>query len=77
MKEIFVKQDTNISINPAETYSIYVLDGSFTLNRKKVETDDFIIVNELDILNFGIKSPVKLFVIKSPKTPSYSTYPNT
>jgi len=54
-----------------------VLDGSFTLNRKKVETDDFIIVNELDILNFGIKSPVKLFVIKSPKTPSYATYPNT
>ena len=77
MKEILVKQDTNISINPAETYSIYVLNGSFTLNRKKVETDDFIIVNELDILNFGIKSPVKIFVIKSPKAPTYATYSNT
>ncbi|MDG1145978.1 MAG: pirin family protein [Flavobacteriales bacterium] len=77
MKEILVKQDTNISINPAETYSIYVLNGSFTLNREKVEPDDFIIVNELDILNFGIKSPVKIFVIKSPRTPTYATYSNT
>jgi hypothetical protein len=77
MKVILVKQDTNISINPAETYSIYVLDGSFTLNLEKVEPDDFIIVNELDILNFGVKSPVKIFVIKSPKSPTYATYSNT
>jgi hypothetical protein len=70
----FKKADWKREVSPERFFSLYVLDGSFSINGNPVKKDDFIILNDAEELK--IESPVagSLFLIASPKRPSYPTY---
>ena len=66
--------ESDFEIQKNAIYSYFILDGEVTLNKEKAEKGDFIIVSEVNNINITAKSKTKVFEIKSPLRPSYSTY---
>ena len=66
--------ESDFEIQKNAIYSYFILDGEVTLNKETAEKGDFIIVSEVNNINITAKSKTKVFEIKSPLRPSYSTY---
>ncbi len=60
---------------PEKIRSLYVIDGSGTLNGKTIEKDDFIILeNGEDIVLQAHEGMLDVFILTSPLDPGYKTY---
>ena len=66
--------ESDFEIQKNAIYSYFILDGEVTLNKETAEKGDFIIVSEVNNINITANSETKVFEIKSPLRPSYSTY---
>lgn len=66
--------ESDFEIQKNAIYSYFILDGEVTLNKETAEKGDFIIVSEVNNINITANSKTKVFEIKSPLRPSYSTY---
>ena len=67
-----IESDFEIQKNAINSY--FILDGEVTLNKETAKKGDFIIVSEMNNINITTNSKTKVFEIKSPLRPSYSTY---
>jgi len=67
-----IEQDVAISGN--DVHSIYLMEGAIHLNGEEVVQDDFVIVSDLDQLKIKSAGVGRIFMISSPKRPSYKTY---
>lgn len=67
-------KSTKIELETNQQYSLYVLSGTGNLNGSKISQDDFIILDNEDILVFDENQELELFVIDSPKVLDYATY---
>ncbi len=70
----FDKADIQKPISSDSIYSLYVIEGEFSINGEAVKNDDFIIVKDASELNIKSEGTGKLFVIASPATIGYPTY---
>ena len=70
----FEKVDFSKNISPENIYSLYVIDGRFSINGEQVKNDDFIIIKNTDELIIKGDSAGKLFYISSPAKINYATY---
>lgn len=61
------------SKDPDNYITMYVIQGSFTLNGKKVKKDDCIIVHDTD-LEFDFTEQTRLFTIQSPEKVPYKRF---
>ena len=60
---------------PEKLRSLYVIDGSGTINGKTIEKDDFIILeNGEDIVMQSHESLLDVFILSGPIDPGYKTY---
>ena len=72
--EILEKNELSLKLQHDSVYSYFILRGETTINKEKVNEGDFFIVSDSEELEFNNNSNTKIFEIKSPKRPSYSTY---
>ncbi len=70
----FNEIDFSENISPDNIYSLYVIDGQFSINGEKVKNDDFIIIKNTSELNIKCETSGKLFFIASPAKLNYATY---
>jgi redox-sensitive bicupin YhaK (pirin superfamily) len=70
----FEKIDFSENISPDNIYSLYVIDGHFSINGEAVKNDDFIIVKDASELTIKGETPGVLFFISSPAKLNYATY---
>ena len=68
----FQGKPVELTANAGKIYSIYVLKGKLTLNEQALQADDFVIAS--DVNAFTVAGEGTLFIIESPKEPSYLTY---
>ena len=68
------QKEQNITLEPDQIYSIYVLNGIGTFNDQSVTLDDFIIIENIDQLNLSSEKGLELFVIATPVNVGYPTY---
>jgi len=61
-------------VSPEKTYSLYVLEGHFTINGEAAKTDDFIVINKATDLEITTEGTGEIFLIASPAKPAYPTY---
>ncbi len=53
------------------TYSYYLLDGELKINDELLEKDGFLVLSEIEQVNFSVDNRAELFVIKSPSKVDY------
>ncbi|MEO1259439.1 MAG: pirin family protein [Bacteroidota bacterium] len=70
----FEKADLKKELSTDQIYSMYVIDGNFSINGENVKSDDFIIIKEASELNIKSEESGKLFLISSPAKINYTTY---
>ena len=70
----FDKIDVEENISPENIYSLYVMDGQFSINGEAVKKDDFIIVKDASELKIKGDTSGTLFFISSPVKLHYATY---
>ncbi len=70
----FAEADFIKEIEPEKIYSLYVIDGQFSINGEAVKNDDFIIIKESDELHIKSEGKGTLFCIASPAKLNYPTY---
>lgn len=70
----FEKADYSQALSADKVYSLYVLNGAFTINGEQAKQDDFIIVKETNKLDIQSEGSGQLFVIESPAELTYPTY---
>ncbi len=70
----FEKIDISENISPDQIYSLYVIDGQFSINGEAVKNDDFVIVRDASELKIKSETPGTLFYISSPAKLNYATY---
>lgn len=72
--EISDKNNLKLKLKNKSIYSYFILQGEAGINKEKVNKGDFLIVSGSEELEINTTSITKIFEIKSPKRPSYSTY---
>ena len=72
--EIADKNKFNLELEDDSTYSYFILKGEAKINNKIANKGDFIIISECNNLCFYVNSDTRIFEIKSPLRPSYTTY---
>lgn len=77
IEEITLKNKYTKVLKPTNTYSIYILQGTLTLNNQQLHKNDFAIITEEEELRIEGEKDSKLFILSSPNTPSYKTYINS
>ncbi len=70
----FPKADFSQAISKEKIYSLYVQEGSFSINGEAVNADDFVIVKEADSLSLKSDGSGRIFMISSPEKLGYKTY---
>jgi len=70
----FKSGEHQLDIDTDSMHSMYLMEGDLNLENSKLNPDDFIVVDDLNTLNFSSETGGKLFVISSPITVSYQTY---
>jgi redox-sensitive bicupin YhaK (pirin superfamily) len=63
-----------LELNPEHVYSAYVIEGEVFFNEEQATTKDFALITDWDNLEIKSESPADVFIIGSPKHPSYRTY---
>ncbi len=61
-------------VEKESTYSYYLLDGEIKINGEIVEKDSFLVLRELDSVDFIVDESAELFVIKSPTVVNYRRF---
>ena len=61
-------------VDKESTYSYYLLDGEMKINSEVVQKDSFLVLSEMDSVDFTVNESAELFVIKSPTVPSYKQF---
>jgi quercetin 2,3-dioxygenase len=74
IKEIFFDSGFELALEPDKVYSIYALEGNFTINTSPAKKDDFIILKESDKMILESDKPGTLFIVESLLDPGYKTY---
>ena len=74
IKEIFFNGNFEQKIESDKIYSIYVREGSLSINDSSAVKDDFVIIKDSEILQVKGESGGTLFVIESLAKPGYKTY---
>ena len=74
---ITLKENYSLPLDSENIYSIYTILGELSLNGKPVSKDDFVIIKDENKLTIAVDSMSKIFIITSPKIPSYKTYINS
>lgn len=70
----FEKGDHQLDLESHLVHSMYLMDGDLNLASGKLHPDDFIVLDEMNKLNFNSEAGGKLFIISSPATVPYETY---
>jgi quercetin 2,3-dioxygenase len=70
------KGSQTIHLGGAEVFSGYLLEGELEVDAKTMEVDDFLLVSNTEYFTLDALTDSKLFVIRSPREPSYPTYAN-
>ena len=70
----FVSGNYSEQVNKESTYSYYLLDGEIKINNELVEKDSFLVLSEIDRVDFVVDNSAELFVIKSPTTVEYKRF---
>lgn len=73
-KEVFFKGRHNYKLDKKYIYSIYVILGEGSLDSQVLNTDDYLICKDIDILKIDVSEKLELFIVKTPKELSYKTY---
>ncbi|MCS5663108.1 MAG: pirin family protein [Flavobacteriales bacterium] len=76
IREIELKENYTLPLESENTYSIYLIHGAVKLNNDPLNEDDFVIINNEKELKIECSSLSNLFIIESPKKPTYKTYTN-
>ncbi len=66
--------DFEIELDQDKMHSIYVINGSLSLEGSLLERDDFFITSELSSMNLKVEEKSLLFIIESPRKLEYLTY---
>jgi len=61
-------------VDKESTYSYYLLGGEIKINGEIVEKDSFLVLCELDSVDFIVDESAELFVIKSPTVVNYRRF---
>ena len=61
-------------VDKESTYSYYLLDGEIKINGEFVEKDSFLILSEIESVDFVVQNSAELFVIKSPTKVAYRRF---
>jgi len=64
----------SFNIDKNKIHSYYLIKGELIINDKIIEEDDFLIVEDDNKFDVQATKETTLFVISSPKRPSYKTY---
>lgn len=56
------------------TYSYYLLDGEIKINNERITKDCFLVLHELESVDFLVDQSAELFVIKSPTDVGYERF---
>ncbi|MEO1437032.1 MAG: pirin family protein, partial [Bacteroidota bacterium] len=70
----FDKGLVNWDLNSDMVYSIYLLDGEFSINQQEMEVDDFALVYDMKEVMLQPTQNARIFVIETPKELPYRTY---
>lgn len=74
IREVLFEQGFEYPLNTDKIYSIYVQKGDFNMNEEKVKQDDFVLVENSEMLKVEANASGKFFVIESPVSAGYKTY---
>jgi len=77
IREISLKKNHILPLETKSIYSIYIIHGKIILNGQIVNKDDFAIIEDENQLTISVDRLSKIFIIASPKTPSYKTCINS
>jgi len=61
-------------LDKESTYSYYLLDGEMKINGEIVEKDSFLVLAEIDSVDFVVDESAELFIIKSPTKVNYRRF---
>ena len=61
-------------VNKESTYSYYLLGGEIKINDELVEKDSFLVLSEIESVDFVVEKSAELFVIKSPTKVDYKRF---
>ena len=64
----------SIPVNPDHIHSAYLIEGKVQAGDKEMAVDDFFVMYSEETLTLAASEKSRLFVIQSPKQPSYKTY---
>ncbi len=70
----FTSGNYSEELNKESTYSYYLLNGEVKINGELVEKDSFLVLHELDRVDFLVEESAELFVIKSPTKVDYKRF---
>ena len=70
----FTSGSHKLELEHDQIHSMYLMDGDMLLENRTLNPDDFIVVDELNTLNFSSETGGKIFVISSLSEVPYETY---
>lgn len=74
IQEIDLDNSQSIMLSIDHVHSLYLINGHLDINGKELKKDDFIVLKDETEMYISCHKKSKLFMISSPKTPSYKTY---
>ncbi|MDG1849025.1 MAG: pirin family protein [Flavobacteriales bacterium] len=76
IQEIDLDNSHSLTLKSGQTYSLYLINGHIDINGVELKKDDFTVIEDEKEMHISCQKKSKLFMISSPKTPSYKTYTN-
>ena len=72
--DVSIGSELNLELEEDYVYSLFILEGTTNIEGHLVKKGDFVKVSDCKSLSVIAESNTKIFNIKSPLRPSYSTY---
>ena len=72
--DVSIGSELNLELEEDYVYSLFILEGTTKIEGQLVKKGDFVKVSNCKSLSMISESKAKIFKIKSPLRPSYSTY---
>jgi len=70
----FEKGQYQETLDKNSTYSFYLLVGKLKINGEIVVKDSFLVLDDLDTINYEIENEAELFIIKTPTKVDYTRF---
>ena len=75
IQKMTILSDYTLDLNEGHVASLYIIDGAGSCNGDSIESDDYIIAEDLDKLQINpVGGSMEIFIIQSPKEIAYPTY---